>query len=103
MQSCLRIWLLRCAVAYCVALPGCHPEVSSTPQVVNNFIGMISNADGTPAVGASIAIISLTTAIQVAIGTADRSGAFHISLPAGDYAITVTSEHGFATLNKHSI
>lgn len=77
--------------------------MSSSPRVVDNLVGTVSRTDGTPAAGASIAVTSLTTAVRAAVTTADRSGAFHLALPAGDYAITVTSDSGFAILDKHSI
>src|SRR5690349_79001 len=99
----LLIWLARCVVVYCVVLLGCHPEMSPSRAAANNFVGMISNADGTPAAGASITITSLTTAIHAAFTTADRNGTFHTSLLAGHYAITVTSGSGFAVLDNHSI
>jgi erythromycin esterase len=100
MQLCLRI---RFATAYCLVLLGCHPEMSPSRRVVNNFVGIVSKADGTPAAGASIAVTNLTTAVRAATTTVDRSGEFHLALPAGDYAVTVTSDSGFAVLDKHSI
>ena len=103
MQLCVPIPLVRCAIAYCLVLLGCHPETSPSRRVVNNFVGMVSKADGTPAADASIAVTSLTTAVRAAVTPVDRSGAFHLSLPAGDYAITVTSDSGFAVLDKYSI
>jgi erythromycin esterase len=103
MRLCIPIQLVRCAIAYGMVMSACHPERSPSRQVVNNFIGTVSNADGTPAAGASIAVTNLMTKVRAGFTSVDRSGAFQLSLPSGDYAVTVTSDSGFALLNKQAV
>src|ERR1041384_2316654 len=92
--------LVRCATASCIVLCGCHPDMSSNRRVTDNFIGVVTNADGTSAPGASITITNLTTKVRASVTKVDGSGAFHLSAPAGEYVVTVTSDSGFAILDK---
>lgn len=56
--------------------------------------------DGTPAAGALITITRTSTGKEMVVIAADRDGHFATMLDAGEYALAVTTEDGFAYVDK---
>lgn len=73
-----------------------HPPPSHPPS----FAGTAVYADGSPAKHARIAIVDLASGRQVDVVPVDDAGRFQSDLAAGDYALAVTSERGFAWIEK---
>jgi erythromycin esterase len=100
--GCFAVWYcLGCSNTSVRQLPSTPaPPQPGTPQVQpqqpNTFRGIAAYEDGTPAPGASIAITSLASGTEAAVITADRDGRFATMLEAGEYALAVTTEHGFS-------
>jgi erythromycin esterase len=64
--------------------------------------GSVSYEDGTPATDALVSATSLTTGTHSGVAAADATGAFHLALPAGEYALAITASQGSALLEKHN-
>lgn len=113
MPACLgRALVVWCAVAGCsnatVQTPPSAPRPSTAPAPAvahrpPTFRGVAAYGDGTPAADALIAITSLASGTQAAIITADHEGRFETTLEAGEYALAVTTDHGFSFLETTNV
>src|SRR5688572_13698076 len=87
------------SIALIVLLLGCHSEVVRPSAAVHRN-GLVREHSGAPSKEAQITLTDLTTAQEVTVLHADRSGRFQLQVPRGRYALAVTSVHGFAFVEK---
>jgi erythromycin esterase len=79
------------------------PDIRSLRQIRCEPWGTVSYEDGSPGAGALIAVTNLATDTQVGVLAADRAGRFESALPRGDYALAVTTDRGFAWVEKQPV
>jgi erythromycin esterase len=77
-----------------------HPSVRAQPPTIS---GVVSNDDGTPAVGVLVTITNADTGRQHDVAVTGSDGRFSSAVPPGDYAFAVVSEGGFAWLEKQTV
>jgi erythromycin esterase len=87
----------------CLSLINCSTQVPTMPRPPPSFSGIATYEGGAPAAGALIALTSVETGKQVEVLVTGPGGSFQGSIPSGDYALAVTSDRGFAWVEKHSV
>jgi len=105
----LVVWyaMVGCSNAVVQPPPSIPPSRTAPPPQAERqpptFRGLATYDDGTPASEALIAITSLASGKQAASITADRDGRFETTLEAGEYALAVTTQHGFGYVETTSV
>ena len=99
-----KLWMAitaACMIAPAHVVPAQQSSVSASSPA-GSVVGVLKDPSGAVIAGARLELRSLNSNLREA-GTSDRSGHFSFgSLPAGEYALTVTAS-GFASQTIHSL
>jgi erythromycin esterase len=80
-----------------------EPTPEKPGHVAPGVAGAVAFDDNAPGAMACITLTELSSGAQRTVVVADRDGRFSAPIAPGEYAIAVTSEHGFAWIDKQTI